>query len=134
MTTGPPRFTLPISPLGSGAAALCSYWFSLPVRQSFLPTPFPDPVLPPLPDLERPRPSFSCNWLMVGQFKVLIGCRKCLLSQLAQYVTAMVGSSLGTVWLRSRKQGAEAHVRGEGLTLCGRVDSGNSSLSPTSSL
>lgn len=97
MTTGPPRFTLPTSPLDSGDTALCSYWLSLPVRHSFLTAPFPGPGISPLPDLDRPKPSFSCNWLTVGQFEVLIGCRKCLLNQPARDVAATVGSSLGSL-------------------------------------
>lgn len=105
MTTGPPHFILSTSPLGSRAAAFCFNWLRLAVRHSFLTAPFPGPGISPRPDLERLEPSFSCHWLVVGQFEVMIGCQKCLLSQLASDVVVMVGSSLGTVWLRSRKQG-----------------------------
>lgn len=62
MTTVPPRFTLPTSRLDSGAAALCSYWFSLPVRQRFLTAPFPDPVL-----------ALSRTWSVLDQTLVVIG-------------------------------------------------------------
>ena len=122
MTTVPPLFTHLTSRLDSGAAALCSYRFSLPVRQNFITAPFPDPVLAPSrtwSDL----PSFSCNWLMVGQFKVLIGYRKRLLSQLAKdgrlrlvRAWAQFGCAVES------KEGTDAQIRREGLTLCGRGD------------
>lgn len=113
MTTGPPRFIVLTSPLDSGAAALYSDWFHLPVCHSFLTAPFPGPGISPLPDSQRPGPSFSCNWLMVGQFEVMIGYRKCLLSQLARDVAP----GLVQTWAQfgcavESKEGADVHNRG----------------------
>lgn len=75
MTTGPPPTTLPTNPLAGGAAALCYDWLAVPARHRVSPAPFPGPRLRPRPDLARPRSSFSCNWLSIGQFEVMIGYR-----------------------------------------------------------
>lgn len=79
MTTGPPQTTLPTSPLGGGAAALCYDWLTLPARQRVFTAPFPGRGPRPRPDRDRPRSSFSCNWWMSGQFEVVIGYCQCLL-------------------------------------------------------
>lgn len=79
MTTGPPQTTLPTSPLGGGAAALCYGWLTLPARQRVFTAPFPGRGPRPRPDRDRPRSSFSCNWWMSGQFEVVIGYCQCLL-------------------------------------------------------
>lgn len=73
MTTGPPHTTLPTYPLDGGAAALCYDWLAIPARHRVCTAPFPGRGLRPRPDLDRPRSSFSCNWLMIGQFGVMIG-------------------------------------------------------------
>lgn len=62
MTTGPPRFILPTSPLDSGEVALCSDWLVYLSVIASLPPLFLDPVLAP-----------AWTWSVLDQALVVIG-------------------------------------------------------------